>query len=515
MNKADITVKKINESTIYIDTNNIISQEISNYFSAYAPNYRFHPLYKKRNWDGKIRVFDLRNNHLPIGLLSELISFAKHCSYTIHITFPIKNQLNFEEFSEFVDSLNVKVYDIEGNLDKIRDFQLMAAYDLLRSKHLNISSVTGSGKSLIIYLIVRWCLEKNMKIICIVNAIQLVEQMFGDFYSYGWEDVEKYCCRIYGGMERQMEKPVIISTWQSLYTDKEQFSKFDVLIIDEADLSYAKNISETANACINAGIRCGVSGTYPDEKTAEWLTIVGSTGPIKIFSTYKTLQDIGQLSKLKIYAIRLEYPFSVREENFKSNKKDYNDEIDYINQFPERTEFITKLISNLKGNTLILFTKKEKHGIPLFKNIKKTITGRKIYYIDGDTDIKDREHIRKSLETDDDAIFFASYGTFARGLSVKKIHNIIFASGYKKKGKILQSLGRGLRLHKTKEYLCLYDIVDDLIFKTIINIDGIIKKIKYENYSVKHFKLRNKIYNEQGFEIIPKSYLLKLKEKTK
>lgn len=500
MSVADLVVRKVNEATVHVECRFSIQKELSTYFSVFADNYRFNPKYKQGIWDGRLRFYDF-NNNLPMGLCFRLNEFAKHGGYSIKYDFEVGTDIDFPSFNAFVASLGIT--DDEGNPMQPRDYQILAAYEAIKFNHLNIASSTASGKSLILYMIVKWLLAKKKKTICIVPSVQLVEQLFGDFLSYGWSNVEEDCCRIYAGQKRLMEKPVIISTWQSLYKDLKEFAKFDAILLDEAHGAAAKSVSSVMAHSINARWRVGVSGSFPDPETAGWFTVTAGTGPIKVFSTYKSLQDAGYISQIKINTIRLKYPNFIRELNYNENK-DYATETDFVNGLPERIDFIRKLTQSLNGNTLILFTKKEKHGYPIREALKLGINGKKILYIDGDTPPPEREYIRRYMEAHSDCVLIATYGTLSTGVNIKRIHNIIFASGYKSKVKVIQSIGRGLRKYKDKVFLKLFDIIDDLA------INDKKRKIKYLNYSLLHYIERNKIYNKEQFSVKLSEYDLKI-----
>jgi superfamily II DNA or RNA helicase len=490
--RPDIIVHKTNEATAFVECSSSIHRELTSYFSVFADNYRFNPKFKAKMWDGKLRFFDYQN-HLPIGLVGHLRDFASKGGYTYHCKFKSGEKIDFHVFKAFVDDLHI--IDDEGNPMEPRDYQLLAAYESLCDGHLNVSSSTASGKSLILYLIVKWLRKHDEKVICIVPSVQLVEQLYSDFLSYGWFNVEEECCRIYAGQKRMIEKGVIISTWQSLYKDKKEFAKFDAILIDEAHGAKAKSITEIMHHSINARYRIGVSGSYPEPATPDWFGIVGGMGPIKVYSTYKSLQDAGYISQIQITVIQLKYPPHIKTKNFKENSAEYSQEQDYVNRFKERITFIRKMSQKLSGNTLILFTKKEAHGYPLHEQLKAELVGKNVLYIDGDTPPKEREYLRQYMETHDNCVLIATYGTLSTGVNIKRIHNIIFASGYKSRVKVIQSIGRGLRKYKDKVFLKLYDIVDDLSF-----IDKR-QKIKYINYSIQHFKERLKIYNKEQFAV--------------
>jgi len=504
--KCDIVVSKVNESTVFVDCNSSICQELSTYFSAFVDNHKFIPSVRQGRWDGKIRAFDSNTNHLPIGLLNTLKEFCIKGKYTLKIEFTIKEQIDLNTFKQFIDGL--KITDDKGNPMTPRDFQLQAAYEAICNKHLNIDSSTGSGKSLIIYIITKWLLTQNKKIFIVVPSVALVEQLVQDFYEYGWKECDDKICRVYAGQKRLMKRPIIISTWQSLFDNDEELSKIEALIIDEAhgQSGTSKAFANVAKKSINAEYRIGLSGSMPKNGTADWLTTVGATGPITIFSTYKKLQDANQLSKLKIKMIILEYPNVMRQENYKENQSNYSNESDYINGLLERNIFIKKLTQQLKGNTLIFFQKKTKHGYILHKELK-TLIDKKVIYVDGDN--KDLNHIRQYIENNDNCVLLGS-NVLVTGINIKRIHNIIFAQIGKSDKKIKQALGRGLRLYSDKEYLNVFDIVDDVKIKVkYIDTNQNERWKTYINYSLRHAKERNNIYKSLGFDVEQLKYQIK------
>ena len=163
--------------------------------------------------------------------------------------------------------------------------------------------------------------------------------------------------------------------------------------------------------------------------------------------------------------------------------------MDYIVTHPKRNKFIRNLACDQHGNTLLLFQFVEKHGKVLYNIIKEKVgDNRKVFFVYGGVDGKDREEIRKITEKEKDAIIVASFGTFSTGINIRNLHNIIFASPTKSKIRNLQSIGRGLRKGDNKEEAVLFDIADDLSYKS------------YTNYTLKHFKERINQYNEQQFK---------------
>ena len=196
--------------------------------------------------------------------------------------------------------------------------------------------------------------------------------------------------------------------------------------------------------------------------------------------------DKKQLSNLVVRCLILKHT----EENSKmvaSGK--YQDEIDYLVSSKSRNNFIKNLALKLKGNTLVLFQLVEKHGKDLHKLIEdKAENNRKVFYIYGGVETEEREKARAIVEKENNAIIVASYGTFSTGINIRNLHNIIFASPSKSRIRNLQSIGRGLRLGDNKVNATLYDIADDLQYKS------------KENFTLKHFQERINIYTEEEFD---------------
>jgi superfamily II DNA or RNA helicase len=496
--KHDIIIHLQTYATVTIECNNTIAGELSQYFSAFAANYRFAPLFKNKMWGGKIYFFKLATNELPIGLVEKLYEFARLGKYTIHCTYERHNCIKREDLQKFVDSLNLPF--------PMRDYQFEAVYDCITKKIINVQANTSSGKSLIIYVIARFMVYMKKKMIIICPATQLVEQMFGDFISYGWE-AERYCHRVYGGQEKFFNAPVTISCWQSMITTKVRkenpYDSFSCLLIDENHLGAAKSIAELSKVCINAEYRFGFSGTYPEQSIADWYTIVGSTGPIKTFTTYKKLQADGHITPLKIYNVMLNYSRDFKLQVYNECGTDYQKQSDLIYNNPDRNQFLLKMVQNLKENCLILFTKKEGHGYGIRELFENELKDKHLIYIDGDISVEDREKARKILETRNDVVMLATYALMSTGINMKNLHSVIFASGYKSKTKTLQSIGRVLRLSPGKKHAKLFDIVDNLSFQDRVN------DIKFINHSMNHYKERSEFYRVEEWDVKTVKYDLK------
>ena len=242
----------------------------------------------------------------------------------------------------------------------------------------------------------------------------------------------------------------------------------------------------------NTPYRFGTTGTL-DNIELNKATIEGLFGSQYKTTTTRDLIDQGHVADIKIKCIRLRYPEAVCKEFAKGvfdnktqkvRKKTYQEEIDFLTTYQARNLFIKNLALSLKGNKLVFFRLID-HGEELYG----MFDGHEdVFYIAGDVGVTEREEIRKAIEEKQDAILVASLGTTSTGVSIKKLHHMIAASPSKSKIKVLQSIGRMLRQHESKEHAVLYDIVDDLSIKS------------YKNHTLKHFVERVKIYDAEQFE---------------
>jgi len=482
---ADITIQKRNEVYLQLDCEPHIKYELSEYFTFEVPDAKFMPQFKSRMWDGKIRLFSPSNGQLYIGLLSYLMEWAEEREYTCAFEdnkfYGKPNETNPyispEAIKEYMDYLTPKI--------KPRDYQYDAVYRGLKNYRRIILSPTGSGKSFMIYSLVRYFTAANLKTLIIVPSISLVTQLFNDFVDYGW-DAENYCHQVYAGEAKLSDMPVVITTWQSVYKlPKKYFDSYTAVIGDECHTFKAKSLTSIMTKLHEAKYRIGFTGTLDGTKTHR-LVLEGLFGLSNKVTNTAELMKRGQLSDLKIKILLLKH------ESFRF--ANYPDEMDCIVSHHKRNKFIRNLCRDISGNTLLLFNYVEKHGEPLYELINSTIgSERKVFFVHGGVEAEEREQIRQLTEQQNNCIIIASYGTFSTGINIKNLHNIIFASPSKSRIRNLQSIGRVLRKGENKSQAVLYDIADDF------------SKGNYSNYTLNHLKERIKIYNEENFnyEIIP------------
>lgn len=474
---SDIHFEQINNVWGRIRCEESTARELSEYFSFSVPSAKFRKKEAKKYWDGKIRLFQLRTHKILAGLMPYVQQFAKDNNYTFTWT-EVKGSIPEIPLKEHVKSWGMSL--------EPRDYQWVAYFWALTKKRGIVLSPTASGKSMIIHMIARWLLERGKKRgLLIVPTTSLVEQMYKDFSDYGW-DVEKNCQRIYEGFTKDAYAPLVISTWQSVYElPKKYFAQFDFVIGDEAHQFKADSLKHIMENLVNCEYRIGTTGTLDGSKVHK-LVLEGLFGSVQRVATTKALMDKGQLAKLAIKCLVLEYPEEVCN---KVKGQSYPDEISFLCSNQSRNNFITNLAQSLDGNTLLLYNYVDKHGRVLYEQIKEKLknTGRKVHFIHGEVEATDREEVRSITENETNSVIVASYGTFSTGINIKNLHNVIFASPTKSQIRTLQSIGRGLRLGDNKQTATLYDIVDDL------------RHQNYVNFALKHYEERMRIYHEEKF----------------
>ena len=471
---ANVVIKKKNEVFLQIECEPHVAHELSDNFTFDVPGAKFMPQYRSKYWDGKIRLFNVQKNEIYVGLLDKVTSFCKRHDYEFEFLDSKFYGLPYEE-NDKISEEGVKDYVTAISKYKPRGYQIEGISDALKRNRRLIISPTGSGKSLMIYAITRYHTEHNRRVLIIVPTTSLVEQMYKDFVDYGW-DVEEVCHKIYAGKDLLSKKNVIISTWQSIYKLPKTWFKYDVVIGDEAHQFKSKSLVSIMTKLYDTKYRYGFTGTLDGTQTHKWV-LEGLFGPsYKIINT-SDLQEAGYLAKLNIKVLLLKHDPKIFDL--------YEDEVQYLISHDKRNKFIKNLALDLKGNTLILYSRVATHGQILYDLINTN--ERPVFFVHGGVDAQERETVRELTEQENNAIIIASYGTFSTGINIKRLHNIIFASPSKSRIRTLQSIGRVLRKGVGKIDATLYDVADDS------------KKGSKQNYTLNHLIERIKYYNEENF----------------
>ena len=434
--------------------------ELSDHFSFFVPNYRYKQQYFNGNWDGRIKLFNFMEQKLYIGLLPYLKTFARQFGYELTISDDlfVDQQLSPDETNAFMDSLHIT--NDKGEVITPRYYQKMALYYMINAKRRVLVSPTASGKSLMIYMFSKWFFkEKGGRIGLVVPTTNLVEQMNSDFHAYSQGTFDKHVHMIYSGKEKNdSSKSIYATTWQSVYDlPEDYFDQFNAIIVDECHGAQAQSLKGLLEKC-QAEYRIGLTGTMHEPEAHKWV-IEGLLGETTTLTTLKELQKRKMVSDLKINCVTFDYS---NEDKKLVKGFSYHDEIKYIISHEKRNRKVMKAIGSVKENSFVLFDKVA-YGKKLKEDLEEMYPDKKVYIVYGATKVKDREILRKALEHETGSIVVASYKVFSTGISINNLFHIFFAEPVGKSTfRIMQSIGRSLRLHGQKEYATLWDFFDKL-----------------------------------------------------
>lgn len=468
-----IQLVKVNEVNLRVVAEPSIIQELADVFTFIVPGAKFMPSVRNRYWDGKIRLLNPLTGITYIGLYQEIKKFAKLRDYQVTDDAWLQPDTELPDLDYFFKDIRLTVQP--------RDYQVEAFKHAVANERATLLSPTASGKSLIIFLLSQWFNQK--RVLVIVPTTSLVFQMKTDFESYTKRKLKIHC--ITAGVDKETTEDIVISTWQSIYKmPKAWFAQFSCIIGDEVHQFKATSLKSIMEKAETTPYRFGFTGTLDGTQTNE-LTIQGLFGPTHRVTTTTALMEQNHVADLKIKALILKHS---QEECKAAKSFTYQQEMDFITRNPLRNKFIMKLALSLEGNSLVLFQYVDKHGKALYDIMKSKQPDRDIFFIHGGVNAEEREEIRGVVEGHSNAIIVASYGTFSTGVNIRNLHNVVLASPSKSRIRILQSIGRGLRVSDKKDTMVLYDITDDLRYKT------------HTNFTLQHFSERLNIYNSEGFE---------------
>jgi len=441
---------------------------VKHHFTEYIENYRFTPAFRSGRWNGKISMYNGFKRTLPYGLLTDLIRFQKE-EYPDLKLVPDKDVLDMFK--------NPKEYEINWDLKYFpRDYQRESAEVVLKYTKGIIRSATASGKSLIISYIIKTLLENRATKhnLIIVPTISLVEQFKSDMIEYGIKP--DLIGQVYEA-KKEFDKPIVVSTWQSLSTHHTYLKMYECVICDEVHQAKAYEIKKIMEKCINAIYRFGFTGTLPSSKIDLW-NIKSFIGPVLREYTAHELSEMGYISKCNVLAINVKYQNEYDGEYNELKEKIFN------NKF--RLNLLHHIVSSVDGNILLLVGKVEKEGELLKEFLKsKQYKNKEIIFIHGGTDVKEREEWRKECEKRKNIILIATYGTFQMGINIPSLKYVALASPFKSKIRVLQSIGRSLRTHADKvNGAVVFDIIDE------------------SKYLLDHGIKRSRYYSSEGFNVI-------------
>lgn len=470
-------------------------------FRKKIKNWRFHPQVKRKLWDGYMTFMDSAGR-MPVGLWNELIEVCKEHGFAVNFEdFDLfRSPYTKEEFLAWVEATSF--FDKKGNKIEPRDYQVSSVWAILKYKYSISEIATSAGKTLIMYMVMAFLRHKGLlkRMLIIVPNISLIIQTYEDFQDYSHNDSTLKLQMISGETSKILDEStqVVIGTFQSLVKQEAQFFEgFDAVCVDEAHFTQAKSVKETLAKCRNVVYRFGLSGTLEKDDFAERLTLQAYLGPMINKVSAEFLFKNKYATPVQVKVIKLNYmDDEIREKLSEIRKrrtsidgaKILDIERKLVIESDKRLNYICDLVNKTTKNTLVLFHNvKADYGKKMQERLFDISRDKDVFYIDGETDVEKREYFKQSLEEGENKVLIASFGTFSTGISVKNIHNIVFAESFKSDKIIRQSIGRGMRLHESKTKTNIIDICDDFSF----NGD--------KNFLIKHMEKRLEIYDSQGF----------------
>ena len=481
-------------------TDEVEKKQIEMSLTKKIHNWYFHPLVKKKIWDGSICFIERRGPFwkIPVGLWAEVLEIGKEYKYEFHIEGLenlILSDLKLEDFQAWVDEF---FDDVDK---KPRDYQVEAAWKIIKFRYSVSEIATSSGKTLISFMIFAFLKAKGYirKFLMIVPSTNLVIQGTEDFEDYGIDKLGVKIQQIGGGSKLREGCDVVIGTFQSLVKkDKEYFEEFDAVFIDEAHHTNSTSIKKIMSNCMHTGWRFGLTGTLTKRGSADHLTIQQYLGPVLVEISPDFLFRNNYATPVAIKVVVLDWlspEYKDKLAELKANSADlegndlYNLERKLVISNKARLNYIVDFINKTSKNSLVLFQSvKDEYGRNIWNGVRETNASKEAFYVDGDTNEQLREEYKSRMETGENKVLIATYGTFSTGISINNLHNIFLVESYKSEVLIKQSLGRGMRKMEGKEKVNIIDFVDD--FSTV----------GYKNYLMKHSEARIAIYKNENFD---------------
>lgn len=478
-----IRIEYFNETYIRVSSADAsIEQELKDYFSFEVESSQYM---KRKNprlkyWDSKIYLYNRMSKFIYKGLLLRILEFADKRGYAVEYINDDDNDFHLDdaEISEFVGDTKI---NIRGEMVYLTDYQQTAASFAIKNHRALLLSPTSSGKSAIIHTLIRWHLQFDRKVLLVVPSTLLVDQMYSDFNDYEAGFSDENCQKLYGGKSKRVDRNVLITTWQSIFTQSPEYlSQFDVVIGDEAHGLTSKEVSKFLDNMTQCKFRIGTTGTTNGSKIHQ-LQLEGIFGRLLKVTTTNELMQRGVVSDMEIEMVLFEHSPLVCA---KYKKSDYLEEVKYIASIDARNKYIADIIKNktTTGTTLVLFNLTE-HGRLIYDSLNDVPN---VFYIDGSVATEDRELIRTGVNQIEKSVVIASSGTMKQGVSIPSIDTIILVTPTKARITILQSLGRGLRLKDGKSKCMVYDLADDFDKRC---------------FSKGHAKQRARMYKSEKFKV--------------
>lgn len=492
-----IRAYKYNEVYFQLDGDTSALMDIADHFKWKAANAKYHPRVKAKIWDGFVSLLEKNGCLFPIGMYWELARFCKSWGFDLVADMePVSpGSITRPDIVNLFDWISIDDPWNPGQKMDIRSYQMETVYRCLRHRRVNVISPTSSGKTVMIYAIARYLEALKKRLVVVVPNISLVSQGAGDFASYGYE---REVGQISGGADKRLVHQTTFTTWQSLQVTMKRnpswFEQIDAFIADEAHgVKENAVVTKMLKLCVNAKWRFGFTGTFPEQELTE-KSLIGLIGPKFVSTTITELEDSGHVAPLKINICGIDYPKEAKA-LLNKMKKDAAPATRYRVEKQFIMERFTDHRNKKIGDIIEKQVKKDENALVLFEGnvygrsieqaLEKRFPDKNVFIIYGDIKDDEREAIKEVMKKTGGNILVASYGTFSTGINIPYINHMVFASSSKSMIRVIQSIGRGIRLHSSKKYAYLWDLVDDF---------------GKRSYSMKHMVERLRIYTSVGYD---------------
>lgn len=433
---------------------------IREHFSVSNPAAKF-----ARSFFVPKRIYSITPTGLfDIGLVGEIVNFLSDRGISEEVVLTESAQKVYSPRFEW-DA----VYPLKHTL---YDYQQEIVTRCIKNGRGTVVLGTGGGKTLTMATLIENYFHNynkdTFKCLVIVPDVGLVSQTFSDFIEYGVTfSVTKWT----GKVVPDLTANVIIANkdiLQSKFKDSAWIKYVDLLVVDETHKVRKGNEITKIVQAITTSHKYGFTGTLPEQKEDCW-NIIGKMGSILIQKNSHELRSEGRLTDVSVKMLNIKYR--------NSPEFDYTEEIDFIKQHPFRNKVIKQVCTNFRNNILVIVNHIN-HG-EILTDILKQVTDRQVFFIQGEVEVEERDAVKKIMEQNSNVICVAISSIFSTGINIKNIHMIIIAAGGKSFVRLVQTIGRGLRKHHSKDKLIIIDIADEL------------------KYGIAHSLKRIQIYNRE------------------
>ena len=436
-----------------------VRRKVSNKLKFEVPYARYMPQYKLGRWDGKVGFFGLGGsgyvNHLDV-ITSVL--YEQGIEIDEIVDQREKVDLHFDTINDdfWGDKTWPKGHPAEGETIRLRDYQVEVVNNFASNPQALQEVATGAGKTIITATLSKMTETYGRSLVIVPNK-SLVTQTEDDYKNCGLD------VGVYFGDRKELGKTHTICTWQSLnILDKRHKYGDDVLslaeflegvatvIVDEVHQAKAEVLKKLLTQNLrNAPIRWGLTGTIPKE-SFEFEAIHASLGPVIGQISAKELQDKGVLSECHVNIVQLV------DTPVHSN---YQEELKYLVTNDQRIDYLGKLLNKIKtsGNTLILVDR-----ISAGEKLQKLIPNST--FVKGDVKLKDRKEAYDEINEGTNHVVIATYGVAAVGINIPRIFNLVLIEPGKSFVRVIQSIGRGVRKAKDKDFVQIWDLTSTCKF---------------------------------------------------